>query len=338
MSPPPVKIKGPGMRDFHQLRLIECDRCSFLHQGILLSHTLAPPNLHTFRLRHYKQQDISLFEELPPSSPYTRLHSLKTLEFVQPVVAPYRGSAKVVADHICDPDSLVGRHAYAYKLWKHGIDMKMHAEMHKRFSYIPPYLHNEPLPQLLLVYDSVELGFYRHVQDGTVVAPHEITDNIIDEAEDKLTLMSPGLSKPMRTLFTSFPTKSVLKRMSTQSKPPETDQLSKDDILRLNNQVRRAVERYQDSVGVRRVLSSVQTWAQNLLHAALFASDTSSDTDSGDENDTDFVAHLHVVEEELDEVDEDDDDFADLDEDLFPFGDEDEIEIIEEQLEDDEFE
>ncbi|KAF2646892.1 hypothetical protein P280DRAFT_441370 [Massarina eburnea CBS 473.64] len=168
-------IDGPGLRDFHHLTFLDVDPCSFLHQ-FALSSVQAPPHLETFRIHHALHSDhhdhsfFDLFEELPNFEPYTALSELKTLEFAQ---AGSLDTEVARTDHICQEDALRERHEYAYKLSKHGINLKIFLQATFQISLVPPYLHNEPAPSLVCVYDAAKLGFRRHVVDVFPLPEHE---------------------------------------------------------------------------------------------------------------------------------------------------------------------
>ncbi|OAG04822.1 uncharacterized protein CC84DRAFT_1093895, partial [Paraphaeosphaeria sporulosa] len=164
-----LPIPGGGMRDFHSLKTLRVDTCSFLHRSIALSHTQAPPNLHTLQIRNPRPRvtrfgplaastNDDFFEHLPPHDPYTYLASLKTLDFVQGATSEMP-MAKTL--HITEDEALRERHKTGYKLFKHGINLKVTLEATWRAALIPPFLHGEPLPELICVYDAQEIGFNR---------------------------------------------------------------------------------------------------------------------------------------------------------------------------------
>lgn len=239
-KPPPLRMKAPGMRDFHRLKFLECDRCSFLHQGIILSHRLAPPNLETLRLRHYRRQQwANMFDELFDPTPYTYIPSLKTLELAQPEVVRVSTEAFSLAAYICDAERLRERHAFAYKLWKSGITTVMYAELQNSGTLIPPYLHGEPLPQLVSVYDSENIGFTRQIgDDDNDNGDFEFgrKDGLVSSQESSLDTQKSG--RPV------LPT--LLPDRTLPSKPTlETNHLSNDDISRIRNEVWRTFQRYR---------------------------------------------------------------------------------------------
>ena len=240
-SPPPLKLRGSGMRDFHSLRQLTCDRCSFLHQGLILSPTVAPPNLTILRLRRYGRHlghGDDWFDKLPGSSPYARLPSLKSLEFIQPIVVDYRHAATDHADYMCEAERLRERHAYAYKLWKAGVDVRIYAEALAKSSYIPPYLHGEPLPELLCLYDSVDVGFHRALQNDT--------DSPGDEED--IMMLSDYLRQEGALCHDEHVAPSATKKLEgpedVRKEPVETNQLNNRDITRLRNEVYRCILDY----------------------------------------------------------------------------------------------
>ncbi|KAH7413958.1 hypothetical protein DE146DRAFT_762463 [Phaeosphaeria sp. MPI-PUGE-AT-0046c] len=131
-------VTGDGMRNFHALKYMQCETNSFLHQAVIMNHS-------------------RLFEHLPEIETYLALPSLSTLEFMQSAIPRIDLSTE---EYICDPDRLRNRQAYAYKLHKAGINLKMLLELH-RGGLIPPYLHGEAQPITDCVYDAREFGFLR---------------------------------------------------------------------------------------------------------------------------------------------------------------------------------
>ncbi|KAF2703405.1 hypothetical protein K504DRAFT_392437 [Pleomassaria siparia CBS 279.74] len=156
--PRAVRIKGNGMRHFHTLKFLECDPCSFLHQGIICTPTLAPPNLETLRIRHPRRQPGNFFDQLPDFTPYSYLSSLRTLEFLQSTNA---NSPLSISEYVCERDRLSERHQAGFKLHQQGINMKCYIEIHGASSLIPPYLHREPTPDIVCLYDANHVGFIR---------------------------------------------------------------------------------------------------------------------------------------------------------------------------------
>ncbi|PVI05333.1 hypothetical protein DM02DRAFT_610643 [Periconia macrospinosa] len=234
-------LKGDGLRDFHRLKFMEIDPCSFLHQFIY-AHVQAPPNLETFRIHHglkkdydmYNESLIDLFEELPPLEPYTRLESLKTLEFVQGTALDTR---EANASHINSSDAVEERHAYAYKLFKHGINMKMYVEAVWKTSLLPPYLHNEQKPELICIYDADDVGFRRHIVDDAPTNLMNGVDLLLSNVGWNITAME------QRRRAVSLAQRNADNNNASEeaSQPPETDQLNYMDIVRLRHESGRAI-------------------------------------------------------------------------------------------------
>lgn len=212
-NPPALRLKGSGMRDFHRLAFIECDRCSFLHQGIIANRELAPPGLKTLRIHQSGRGHRSrgnVWHVLPDHTPYVNLPSLKLLEFTTPTTS--RTSLYHVTEHVALPDRMRERHSWAFKLWTRGIGVKMYVEVHKHFNLIPPYLHGEVKPELVLLYDSFKVGFERRLPFPE------------DQRDDPL--LSPDEPEKQRTLTV-------------------TDRLSDADISTLSNGAYRALRRHK---------------------------------------------------------------------------------------------
>jgi hypothetical protein len=291
---PPVRnLTGEGLRNFFSLTSIDCDPCSFLHQGIIASRTLAPPNLEKLRIRYHDrhyQRDHSLFDELPDSNSYAQLYSLKTLEFVQPAITPRPLGAGPMADYICEESRLRERHAYAYKFWKRGVQMKVCAEMHRKFTLIPPYLHTEPRPELLLLYDADTVGFYRDPTQPLIGFDNELDDAIFDE---KIFLYPNAPPLP----------ESAVEASSSNGAPvelQETDQLGDMHILQLRNETHRTIRQYIADVGIRDRGDQISDD---------FDSDEDSDDDTlttdSSEMDSDYDMDDLIEMEDVDEIDDD---------------------------------
>ncbi|KAF2826592.1 hypothetical protein CC86DRAFT_349517 [Ophiobolus disseminans] len=157
-----MKPIGDGMRSFHALRFIECEVTSFLHQAFIMNHELAPPNLETLRLRRHWYVAVDFFDHPPEVETYLALPSLSTLELMQSSNCWHELST---ADYVCDEERLRSRHAYAYKLHKAGINLKVLVELHRDGRTIPPFLHNEALPIIDCWYDAQDVGFRRIIKD-----------------------------------------------------------------------------------------------------------------------------------------------------------------------------
>jgi hypothetical protein len=163
MSPP-----GDGMRDFHALKFLQCELTSFLHQAIIMNHEVAPPNLETLRVARHWNETFEFFEHPPKVDPYLYLPSLTTLELMQS--AP-RAHPLSTEDHICDPDNIRVRHAFAFKLHQAGVNLKVLVEMHSRSNLIPPYLYGEEIPIIDCVYNAQEIGFASAANSADVDDP-----------------------------------------------------------------------------------------------------------------------------------------------------------------------
>jgi hypothetical protein len=155
------------MRDFHHLRFMDVNPCSFLHQ-IVCSNGSAPPNLETLRLHHAYAGDIdesskTAFDMYPKFEPYTFLSKLKTVESV---IAACSESEFSLPQFICEETRLRKRHQYAYKLHAYGINYKVYLEATWSIGHIHPFLHDEPKPALVCVYDGAAVGFRRRIFDA----------------------------------------------------------------------------------------------------------------------------------------------------------------------------
>jgi hypothetical protein len=297
------------MRRFHSLKFLECDPCSFLHQAIILAPTLAPPNLETLCIRHPRRQQGDLFDQLPDFTPYTYLGSLKTLEFIQ---STSMKSPAYISEYVCEPESLRERHATAYKLHQHGINMKMYMEIHESRGLIPPYLHGESTPKTLCLYDAEEVGFSRTI----------VEDDPVDADQHVLVNLHTGVYSSPLTKARS-PGEHTALSNDNSSTPPKTDHLNMHDILRLKNNVRRAVfnETQVDDLSPTRRHTALQMYLNADASLAMYvdADDVDEtegeDDDEGDWEEMDDEAYeLFLVAEdaemELEEVDEDDGEYG----------------------------
>ena len=205
-------LHGHGLRNFHALRTMQCDTSSFLHQVVIMNHEMAPPNLETLRLCRHWEVEVDFFDRAPEAEPYLALPSLTTLELVQ------SASVLITSDYICDPEHLRNRHAYAYKLFKAGINFKLLIELHKKRGLIPPYLHGEITPRVECLYDASDIGFRRHVN-------HHVHDEypVSDVAVFDVALGSEGLQP------------------SSSATAPETDQLGDGDVDTIRRSTRRTL-------------------------------------------------------------------------------------------------
>lgn len=270
-------LKSDGLRDFHSLKFLDIDPCSFLHQAIC-SSAQVPPNLEILRIHHAlaKFFDVlndnlfDLFEEMPSIEPYARIPSLKTLEFVQ---AASMDSDRAEAEHICRSAFVRDRHASAYKLFKRGIIMKMFLEATWREGLMPPYLHGEQKPETVCVYDAAEVGFRRHI------VPEE------DVALDYMRAVDIMRSREFVPSEYKFP----------DTEPPETSELNITDIMLLTNQVRRTLD----------------SLANRMESRGSGFDDDDEDDEDGDAEDEDiaeaYIEHLMGLDSDDEWVDEDED-------------------------------
>jgi hypothetical protein len=169
-----TRPSGDGLRDFHALKTIQCDTSSFLHQVVIMNHEMAPPNLETLRLCRHWEVEVDFFDHAPEVETYLALPSLTTLELIQ---AAWLWDIIGTPGYVCEAERLRNRHAYAYKLFKAGINLKLLIELHKGRGLIPPYLHGEIAPRVECLYDASEVGFRRHVN-------HHVYDGDAAREED----------------------------------------------------------------------------------------------------------------------------------------------------------
>ncbi|KAF1918607.1 hypothetical protein BDU57DRAFT_443226 [Ampelomyces quisqualis] len=161
MNPP-----GEGMRNYHALKYLQCETNSFLHQAIIMNHEVAPPNLETLRLARHWDETVDFFERPPEIETYLALPALTTLELMQ-ASAPRKETSD--ENYICDAERVRNRHAYAFKLHKVGINLKVLIEMHKE-RLIPPYLHGETQPVTACLYNANDVGFKHNYTEAMVTA------------------------------------------------------------------------------------------------------------------------------------------------------------------------
>ncbi|KAL5411391.1 hypothetical protein PMIN06_001561 [Paraphaeosphaeria minitans] len=237
-----LPIPGAGMRDFHSLKTLRVDMCSFLHRSIALSHTQAPPNLHTLQIRNPRPRIIrfwhsaastndDFFEHLPPHDPYTYLASLKTLEFVQGATSEMP-MAKTL--HITEDEALRERHKTGYKLFKHGINLKVTLEATWRTGLIPPFLHGEPLPELVCMYNAQEIGFNR-----TWAPAHEAELRAYELEYAQTSAWLRGKETPEAEDYEDG--RVVAEKAAKPTEFPETDQLTDSDIIWCRGKVGRSL-------------------------------------------------------------------------------------------------
>lgn len=241
-----VRPTGEGMRGFHALKTLECDTGSFLHQSIIMNYDLAPPNLETLRIRRHWDVSPDFFDQLPPVETYVALPSLKTVDFLQSL---YLRCPLATLDYLCDVESLRNRHAYGYRLYKNGINLKVTVEMHKNISLIPPYLHGEQVPINQCLYDAELIGFHRHINDNidTVanadIPLHDLVgDSAVRELFPYAYVSRPDPSETQASDIRVDSTDKNRPGKHEQGVTPETDQLGIADILRLNGQMSRTMQ------------------------------------------------------------------------------------------------
>jgi hypothetical protein len=238
MSPP-----GDGMRNFHALKSMQCETTSFLHRAILMNHELAPPNLETLRLSRHWFCPVDLFDHPPDVETYLALPSLHTLELMQ---SSHCGLDLSTSEYICEAEKARNCHAYAYKLYKAGINLKVLIEMHRDGRLIPPFLHGEPIPIVECLYDA----FHRHLPeayspkayaDADAAAYDEMYYESYAEQAWDAEHSYGGEDKPaQRETPAVKPTEPVPKPAGPA---PETDQLSDNDIFFLSSSTERVLER-----------------------------------------------------------------------------------------------
>jgi hypothetical protein len=239
----PVPIPGDGMRDFHSLKVLRVDTCSFLHRSIVVSCTQAPPNLHTIQIRNPRPRanrfwvsgsNEDFFEQLPPYEPYTYLASLKTLDFVQGATS---AMSITKALHITEDEALRARHKVGYRLFKHGINLKVTLEATWRTGLIPPFLHGEPLPEQVCVYDAEEVGFRR-----TWAAAYEAEQRACDTEYAETAAWLRGRDTPDDEDYVDGqPSPPVPDKSTESTELPETDQLTDSDIYCWRSNVARSL-------------------------------------------------------------------------------------------------
>ncbi|KAF2191884.1 hypothetical protein K469DRAFT_555695 [Zopfia rhizophila CBS 207.26] len=245
LHPPIMKLRGHGLRDFHSLKYMECDHCSFLHQSILMAPTLVPPNLETFTLRYHRYLPASLLDTPPDMERYSRLPSLKVLDLIQPWdMDLIRG----MPDFVCGSERLRARHAWAYKLSKHGIRTRAYAEIHK--SMFPPYLHGEMVPQPLCIYDSEEVGFVRvlHDKDFDEESDEDFGFDLFSyhESIGEASQTPERGNAEEKSTFEGMTSKELSGPEEREENICETDQLGRGDVWWLKEKVDRLVNEFLD--------------------------------------------------------------------------------------------
>ncbi|KAH6638824.1 hypothetical protein C7974DRAFT_122069 [Boeremia exigua] len=181
------QISGNGMRSFRSLTTLECDTDSFLHSAIIMTPQLCPPNLSTLILRRHFWVVENFFDHHPPTGIYTAIPSLTVLELRQSAASLNKHAT---ADYICAPERLRSRHAYAYALAQHGINLRVAIELGRGSSLIPPYLHGEPAPEVQVLYDASRVGFRHRAEqdaDADTYAAHD------EDSPDDQPVVQPGV-------------------------------------------------------------------------------------------------------------------------------------------------
>lgn len=287
---------GQGMRNFHTLRSIQCETSSFLHQAIIMNHEMAPPNLDTLRLYRHWTVSSDFFDYHPEVETYLALPSLKTLELVQST--PLFDELSRPA-YICDSERMQNRHAYAFKLYKAGINLKVFVELHKGTNLIPPYLFDEPIPLQHCVYDASDVGFRRHIKifdkDLAKASSAEdsqhacsVADFIVNRDDEWMgDYARPSIESQWGQYFVQ----------TTTGEPPETDQLGEIDIDVLRSSMRRALEEVKTQFaryGRMRSISSVLEPSDD--------SDTDEDEDAfgAEMDEDDMEVDLDLDDDEID--------------------------------------
>lgn len=298
-----IRPPGDGLRYFHFLKYLECDTSSFLHQTAILNRDLAPPILDTLRLRRHWEVPIDFWDQPPDIDYYPALPSLSTLELMQ---SSFLWLELSLPDYICQADRLRNRHAYAYKLSKAGINLKVLIEMHRDPQLIPPYLHGECVPIVHCMYDANVVGFHRNISSQTVLSDIDSSEVHSDErnsAEGGIPSGEHGaeadhgrsspidcqvLPEPQAT--GSATDKDVLSTASETA--PETDQLGDADIQQITGETRRALQQLK--------LKFIRQRRARTTSSILSFFDNDDEHDIDDEEDMDI---------DFDEEEDDDEDF-----------------------------
>jgi len=298
-----------GMRNFHALKYLQCETTSFLHQAIIMNHEVAPPNLETLRLCRHWNEPVDFFEHPPNVETYLALPSLSTLELMQ---SSWCWLEMSMADYVCDEERLRNRHAYAYKLFKAGINLKVLIEMHRDGSLIPPFLHGELTPVTDCVYDAKQVGFFHQTAQS-------------DDSETMDSCLFDSCIKSHGDIKAKLDEK-VAQGLSRKPEERETDQLDDSEIAYITHETQQILLRLKRRfIGERRLRR-----AESILE---FVDENGDDDDfdldlemgdDWDEDDVDFemdgddanvIFHEHngelyieVYESETDDEDEDEDD------------------------------
>jgi hypothetical protein len=312
-KPRRINPPGDGMRNFHALRYIQCETTSFLHQAIIMNHEVAPPNLETLRLCRHWNEPVDFFEHPPNVETYLALPSLKTLELMQ---SSWCWLEMSMADYVCDEERLRNRHAYAYKLYKAGINLKVLIEMHRDGSLIPPFLYGEPTPITDCVYDAEDVGF---VHQTSSPSDRQLIGDLATSGDQDIKDMEAQIEEARKAYDAE--------KGSRQRQQHETDQLDESEITYIKHQTQQILLRLKKKfIGERRLRR-----AESILE---FVDENGDDDDmemdldeEWDEDDVDFemdgddanvIFHEHngelyieVYESETDEDEDDDEEIED---------------------------
>jgi hypothetical protein len=235
---------GNGMREFHALKYMQCETTSFLHQAVIMNHEVAPPNLKTLRLCRHWNVPFDFFDQPPDVETYLALPSLSTLELMQSSHCLLYLS---LPEYICEAERLRNRHAYAYKLFKAGINLEVLVEMHEDGGLIPPFLYGEPTPITHCLYDAQDVGFRRRVTNfGDIDAVDQAanTNSITNSDAVKRTFAAHAASQRAAADNGGHAATVPIQpdtATSAHEELPETDQLGDIDVLFLTSQMRHSI-------------------------------------------------------------------------------------------------
>jgi hypothetical protein len=139
--------------------------------------------------------------------------------------------------HITEDEALRARHKVGYRLFKHGINLKVTLEATWRTGLIPPFLHGEPLPEQVCVYDAEEVGFRR-----TWAAAYEAEQRACDTEYAETAAWLRGRDTPDDEDYVDGqPSPPVPDKSTESTELPETDQLTDSDIYCWRSNVARSL-------------------------------------------------------------------------------------------------
>ena len=285
---------GDGMRNFHSLKYLECELTSFLHQAIIMNHETAPPNLQTLRLRRHWYVSVDFFDRPPEVETYLALPSLSTLELMQ---SSHCWLELSQPEYICEEQRVRSRHAYAYKLYKAGINLKVLIEMHRDDRIIPPYLYGEALPIVECLYDAQDTGFHRHIINELHIDMNEIlsdTQRAIEQPNAENTGTHQDWVQRMSKINNHESAAAT-----RDQEPPETDQLGDIDVAFLAGETESLIDELRDCFIRRRQLRR----AESILE---FIDDDDNDGDLSEDGEFDIETDEYEDDEDDMEIDEDD--------------------------------